>query len=320
MECHIGPGATWFAKSKLSGTRQLLAVTFNTLLAADPIAGGESAAGARHVRAVPLAGQIPRRQDPPHCANTRDDEKNTESVTTLQMHVGGGSERRDRSADSLARGCRQRDRIRRDRRQAAGDPVGAAEGSQRRACRSGHAPRCHARAAGERRAPADGLHGLPQPSEPPVRGDRRARCDLAIANGESRRTLPFVRREAVKVLKQPIPTQDAASAAIARGLTTSIHVERADASRSSRRDPGHCRCAARLRSQRVPDMKVTVRHLPEQPGPPGFPRLFPLPRRQPQGEGRHDHQPGLRALSQDGELTRRAAGVSAGGQAVESGA
>src|SRR4029077_2628860 len=30
VECHIGAGATWFAKSKLSGTRQLLAVSFHT--------------------------------------------------------------------------------------------------------------------------------------------------------------------------------------------------------------------------------------------------------------------------------------------------
>ena len=29
VECHIGPGATWFVKSKLSGTYQLYAVAFN---------------------------------------------------------------------------------------------------------------------------------------------------------------------------------------------------------------------------------------------------------------------------------------------------
>jgi hypothetical protein len=29
-DCHIGPGASWFVKSKLSGTRQVLAVAFDT--------------------------------------------------------------------------------------------------------------------------------------------------------------------------------------------------------------------------------------------------------------------------------------------------
>lgn len=30
VECHIGSGAKWYAKSKLSGARQFLAVTFDT--------------------------------------------------------------------------------------------------------------------------------------------------------------------------------------------------------------------------------------------------------------------------------------------------
>jgi len=30
VECHIGPGAGWFVKSKLSGLRQVVAVTFHT--------------------------------------------------------------------------------------------------------------------------------------------------------------------------------------------------------------------------------------------------------------------------------------------------
>ena len=30
VQCHIGPGAGWFVKSKLSGVRQVFAVTFNT--------------------------------------------------------------------------------------------------------------------------------------------------------------------------------------------------------------------------------------------------------------------------------------------------
>jgi nitrate/TMAO reductase-like tetraheme cytochrome c subunit len=30
VECHVGAGATWYVKSKLSGARQVLAVTFNT--------------------------------------------------------------------------------------------------------------------------------------------------------------------------------------------------------------------------------------------------------------------------------------------------
>ena len=30
VACHIGPGASWFVRSKLSGLRQVFAVTFHT--------------------------------------------------------------------------------------------------------------------------------------------------------------------------------------------------------------------------------------------------------------------------------------------------
>ena len=36
MKCHIGPGASWFVKSKLSGVRQVFAVAFNTYPTPDP--------------------------------------------------------------------------------------------------------------------------------------------------------------------------------------------------------------------------------------------------------------------------------------------
>ncbi len=66
VQCHVGPGASGFARAKLSGTRQLLAVTFHTYKRPIAIAGAQSAAGDGNLRAVPLAGEVSRRQDPPH--------------------------------------------------------------------------------------------------------------------------------------------------------------------------------------------------------------------------------------------------------------
>ena len=58
VECHIGEGANWFVKSKLSGSWQLVSVAF--ALYPRPIdgAGPQPAAGARDLRAVPLAEQV----------------------------------------------------------------------------------------------------------------------------------------------------------------------------------------------------------------------------------------------------------------------
>src|SRR5215208_4188886 len=92
VECHIGSGATWFARSKLSGTRQLLAVSFHTYSCPIP---------------SPVQNLRPARDTCEQChwpskfhgdkvqrvVEYADDEKNTESTTTLQVHVGGGSER-----------------------------------------------------------------------------------------------------------------------------------------------------------------------------------------------------------------------------------
>ncbi len=89
VECHIGPGADWFAKSKLSGVRQVFAVTLNTY--SRPIPSPvhelrpsketceechwpEKFAGDR-IRVVP---------------KYMDDETNSLVHSVLLMHIGGG--------------------------------------------------------------------------------------------------------------------------------------------------------------------------------------------------------------------------------------
>ena len=180
VQCHIGPGASWFAKSKSRGTRQVLAVSVRHLLAADSVAGAEPAAGARHLRAVPLAREVPRRQGR-RVFEYADDEKNTESVTTLQVHVGGGSERL-----GIASGIHWHMNVANEIEYIATDDkrqvipwvrLKDRIGNVREFTRRGR----HARAARQRRAAADGLHGLPQPPEPPDGGDARARRRRAIA-------------------------------------------------------------------------------------------------------------------------------------------
>jgi hypothetical protein len=89
VKCHIGPGASWFVKSKLSGARQLYAVAFNT-----------------HSRPIqtPVEDLRPSRDTceachwPARFSGERlrviwkyaDDEQNTRQATVLMMHIGGG--------------------------------------------------------------------------------------------------------------------------------------------------------------------------------------------------------------------------------------
>jgi hypothetical protein len=88
VECHIGPGAPWFVRSKLSGSYQVLAVTFN--LYPRPIS-------------TPIHNLRPARETCEQChwperfsgdklvirTKFADDEKNSSTKTVLLVHIGG---------------------------------------------------------------------------------------------------------------------------------------------------------------------------------------------------------------------------------------
>ena len=88
VECHIGPGASWFVQSKLSGLRQVFAVTFKTYSRPIP---------------SPVKYLRPARETCEQChwpqrftgdkflVNTsyKDDEKNTSQTDVLLLKIGG---------------------------------------------------------------------------------------------------------------------------------------------------------------------------------------------------------------------------------------
>jgi nitrate/TMAO reductase-like tetraheme cytochrome c subunit len=88
VQCHIGPGAGWFVKSKLSGVRQVLAVTLHTYSTPIP---------------SPVAQLRPARETCEQChwpqmftgdkllvrKKYSEDEKNTLLTTVLVMKIGG---------------------------------------------------------------------------------------------------------------------------------------------------------------------------------------------------------------------------------------
>jgi hypothetical protein len=90
VECHIGPGAGWFVRSKLSGVRQLFAVALHTYSRPIP---------------APVHNLRPARETCEAChwaerssgdrlkviSKFADDEPNTATKTVLMMHIGGGN-------------------------------------------------------------------------------------------------------------------------------------------------------------------------------------------------------------------------------------
>jgi hypothetical protein len=147
-----------------------------------------------------------------------DDEKNTESVTTLQVHVGGGDGRRgpatgihwhmnvandieyiatdnDRQTIPYVR-TKDRQGVVREYTVAAATPEFVAQGERRRMdCMDCHNRPSHAIAATAERA-----------------------VNEAMAEGGIPTTLPFVHREAVKALETNYTTEDGGAAEISRVL------------------------------------------------------------------------------------------------------
>lgn len=92
VHCHIGPGAPWFVKSKISGVRQVFAVAFNTYSRPIP---------------TPVKNLRPARETCEQChwpqkfhgeqlrviTKFSDDEKNTPLKTVLLLRTGGGDKK-----------------------------------------------------------------------------------------------------------------------------------------------------------------------------------------------------------------------------------
>jgi nitrate/TMAO reductase-like tetraheme cytochrome c subunit len=217
VQCHIGAGASWFAKSKISGTRQVLAVTFHTYSRPIP---------------SPVQNLRPARDTCEQCHwpekfhgdkivrifEYGEDEKNTESITTMQVHVGGGSERL-----GIAQGIHWHMNVANEVEYIATDDkrqvipwvrVKDRFGNVREYTAEGAKPEDLAK--GERRR-MDCMDCHNRPSHPMAATPERA-VNQRMARGEIPKTLPFVRRETVKVLKAGYPSQERAEEGISRAL------------------------------------------------------------------------------------------------------
>ena len=275
VQCHIGSGASWFARSKLSGTRQVFAVAFNTY--SKPIPS-------------PVENLRPARDTCEQChwpekfhgdtiqrkVEYADDAENTETVTTLRVHVGGGSERL-----GLATGihwhmnvANRVEYIATDERRQVIPWVRITDqgGNVREYVAEGVKPEDLRR--GEKRL-MDCMDCHNRPSHPMAASAERA-VDEVIARGEIPRALPFVRREAVKALKAEYPNETAALDAIARSLRDYYRTEHEPLYMSRRQDVERAVTAAQNVFQRnvFPEMNVGFGTYPNNIGHMDFPGCF----------------------------------------------
>jgi hypothetical protein len=214
--CHIGPGADWFVKSKLSGTWQLVSVTFD--LYPQPIP-------------TPVHNLRPARETCEQChwpvkfvgdrlkviTKHSDDEANTEMKTVLLMRVGGQQGRASHGIHWHVDPGVEIRYLSDDKRETIFDvEMRTADGKVTRfAPPEGAKPPAGAAGLVWRTMDCIDCHNRPSHTFKPA--DREV--DDALVAGKIARDLPFVRREAVRLLTASYPSHDEAAQKIRTGLT-----------------------------------------------------------------------------------------------------
>ena len=158
VKCHIGPGAGWFVKSKLSGVGQVFAVTFNTYPRPIPT----PVHNLRPARETCEACHWPQKYGEDRIKiihKFAEDETNTVTKTVLLMKIGGGNRGIGIHGTHLGTGTS----IRYAHSDEARQTIPWVEYNVNGKKTVYATPRRQAGRSRQRPGARDGLHGLPQP-------------------------------------------------------------------------------------------------------------------------------------------------------------
>jgi nitrate/TMAO reductase-like tetraheme cytochrome c subunit len=275
VECHIGPGAGWFVKSKLSGLRQVFAVTFHTY--SQPIPS-------------PVKYLRPARETCEQChwparftgdkflvkKSYTEDEKNTPLTTVLLLKVGGRTWQGSVGIHGrhLDTGSRIHYISTDDKRQVipvvyytddkgktveyvSSDIKVTKEQLEKGEKRGMDCIDCHNRPTHNFELPENAV-------------------DLRMSRGSISPELPFIRKKAVELLKVDYPDRDTAKTKIVEGLNSYYRTTYPDVYNTKRalvQQSADAVADIYLRNI-FPDMKVTWGVHPNNLGHNDFPGCF----------------------------------------------
>jgi hypothetical protein len=207
VQCHIGPGASWFVRSKLSGVGQVFAVAFNTYPRPIP---------------TPVHNLRPARETCETChwpqkygedrvrviPKYADDETNTLTKTVLLVKIGGGNHGIGIHGTHLGPGIHIRYAASDEARQTI-PWIEYNKDSQKTLYL---APNTKADAAGMAIREMDCMDCHNRPSHAYELPERA--IDKAMAAGEISTELPFIKKKGVEIVKQTYATRGEAVARI----------------------------------------------------------------------------------------------------------
>jgi hypothetical protein len=274
-DCHIGPGASWFVRSKLAGVRQVFAVAFNTYSRPIP---------------SPVEDLRPARETCEHChwparfsgdvftvrTSYGNDEQNQATSTVLLMKVGGrtwrgsvgihGAHLDEKVSIVYTATDRQRQVIPQVTYTAPDGKVTVYNSASAKATAADLA-------RGEKRT-MDCLDCHNRPTHTFQLPERAV--DVAIGQGQISSKLPFIKREAVAALRRDYPDRDTAAREIAASLAQFYRANYPQVSSSNAADVKNASDAIQTiyLNNIFPDMKVTWGTYPNNLGHMDFPGCF----------------------------------------------
>lgn len=273
--CHIGPGASWFVRSKISGTRQLFAVAFHTYERPIP---------------SPVESLRPARETCEQChwparfsgdvftvhTSYGSDQQNQATSTVMLMKVGGHTWRGSvgihgvHVADNAQMVYTAADRQRQQIPQVIYTaPDGKVTVYNSTSAKATAADLAH----GEKRTmDCIDCHNRPTHAfELPERA-----VDVALGQAQISPKLPFVKKQAVAVLRREYPDRDTAVREIAASLDSFYRTNYPAVSSGNAGDAKNAIAAVQAIYLRniFPDMKVTWGTYPNNIGHMDFPGCF----------------------------------------------
>jgi len=286
VKCHIGPGASWFVRSKLSGVGQVVAVTFNTYPRPIPT----PVRNLRPARETCEACHYPQKYGEDRVEilpKFADDEANTKTETVLLMKIGGGNHGIGIHGTHLGPGVRIRYKPSDESRQTI--PWVEYDGPDGK------------RVYAVKDAKTDGLpvremdcmdcHNRPTHTyELPERG-----LDNAMNAGLISPTLPFAKKKALEILKVSYASREEAAHRIPQAFEEYYQKSYPAVWAQRRSDVAASALQVyALWSRNIfPDMKVTWGSYPNNLGHMDFPGCFRC------HDGSHTTTKGDQAITQD---------------------
>lgn len=275
VKCHIGAGADWFVKSKLSGAGQVVAVALNNYPRPIP---------------TPVHNLRPARETCETChwpqkfgaeglkisSKFADDETNTQTRSVLLVHIGGSNQSPGIHGAHQGPGVRMRYAPADEKRQTI--PIveyDKGDGKWIRFVAADVKPDQVAKYANpETMRTMDCMDCHNRPSHTFMLPERA--LDNAIAAGKVVQTLPFVKKTGLELLKATYATQTEGIAKIEEGLVGFYQQKYPDLYKSRRADiEKSAQAVSKIYASNVfPEMKIQWGSYPNNLGHNDFPGCF----------------------------------------------